>query len=114
VGLVARLFFASASITNAIYRSMIESSLSTDSEVEIVSMKAIGMASSLPLFDGGGAYCFVVARIVLVVGPSNSSGTVILSSGGAIIIVCVGYPTIALPFSARVGVSLRGLYMAGD
>jgi hypothetical protein len=33
---------------------------------------------------------------------SNSSGTVILSSGGAIITVCVGYPTIALPFSARV------------
>jgi hypothetical protein len=33
---------------------------------------------------------------------SNSSGTVILSSGGAIITVGVGYPTIALPFSARV------------
>jgi hypothetical protein len=80
VGLVARLFFASASITNAIYRSMIESSLSTDSEVEIVSMTAIGIASSLPFFDGGGAYCLVVARSVLVVGPSNSSGTVMTRS----------------------------------
>jgi hypothetical protein len=59
---------------------MIESSLSTDSEVEIVSMTAIGMASSLPLFDGGGAYFFVIARSVLVVGPSNSSGTVMTRS----------------------------------
>jgi hypothetical protein len=56
VVLVARLFFASASITNATYRSMIESSLSTDSAVDTVSMNAIGMASSLPFFDGGGAY----------------------------------------------------------
>ena len=54
---------------------MIESSLSTDSEVDTVSMNAIGVASSLPFFDGGGAYCYVTARSVLVVGPSNSSGT---------------------------------------
>ena len=69
-GLFARRVFASSSTTSAIYLSMIESSLSTDSEVEIVSMYAIGIAFSLPFSDGCGGGIVVTARIVLVVGIS--------------------------------------------
>lgn len=59
---------------------MIESSLSTDSEVEIVSMYAIGIAFSLPFSDGCGGCIVVTARIVLVVGISFPSGTVMTKS----------------------------------
>ena len=62
-------YFASSKAT---CRSRIESSLSTDSEVEIISMYAIGFAISLPFSEAGCGFFGVGVGCLLVVGLFTS------------------------------------------
>jgi hypothetical protein len=68
MGVFTRLLVFYFAASRATYRSRIDSSLSTDSEVEIISMYAIGTAFSLPLYEAGCGYFGVGSSSLLVVG----------------------------------------------
>jgi hypothetical protein len=65
---------------NAINRSSIESSLSTDSAIDIVSITAMGCISSFPLWEGSCCTVSTSVRSLLVVGRSSLSGIVMTRS----------------------------------
>jgi hypothetical protein len=69
-------FFAA----NATYLSIIESSLSTDSEVDTVSIWASGVTNSLPFREVCCGVILMAVRSLLVVGQSSSSGIEITRS----------------------------------